>query len=120
MRGLPTIVALTLMLGFGRGISAAAAPFCFSGGPSTVVTIKRDDMMLVRGGMGGGGGMHCGPGCGGAGRGGMADGAGGGMGGSGGGMGVGFGGWNPFMAAPRAKCPDHPRKPESSQCANSR
>jgi hypothetical protein len=64
----------------------------------------------------GGGGMRCGPGCGG-GRGGTGGGsgggmgdAGGGMGGSGGGMGGGLGGWNPFMSAPRAECSDHRRK----------
>jgi hypothetical protein len=70
--------------------------------------------------MGGGGGTHCGPSCGGGGRGGMSRSVGGGMGGSSGGMGAGFGGWTPFMAAPRAKCPDHPRKSELLHCADSR
>ena len=119
MRRLTAIAALTLMLGYGGGASGAAVwPVCFSCSPSAAVAVKRDGVVLVRGGMGGGGGMHCGPSCGG-GRGGMGGGAGGmsgsggGMGGAAGGMGGGLGGWNPFMAFPGTNCPGHRRK---SQC----
>jgi hypothetical protein len=122
MRRLPTIAVLTLTLNCVDTASVVAAwPQCFSCSPSAAVTVKRDGVVLARGGMGGGGGMHCGPGCGGGG-GGMG-GGGGGMGVSGGGMGggaSGLGGWNPFMAVPRANCRHDRHKLELSQCSESR
>lgn len=129
MGRLPTIVALSLILGC-AGAAAAAWPGCFSCSPSAAVT---DGVVLARGGgMGGGGGIRCGP-CGG-GMGGLGSGMGGsesgmggfggGMGGSGSGMGGGaggLGGSNFFRAVPQADCPGDRRKtdPQSLLCGDS-
>lgn len=102
---LPMIVALGLMLNcVGAASVAEAWPVCIF-----CNHFASNSVVYPTGGMGGGGGgMHCGPGCNG-----IGGGAAGGMGSSSGGMGgewFGLGGGAPFIATPEAKCPDHRRK----------
>jgi hypothetical protein len=123
MRRLLAIIALSAT-SHSPGAAPAAAlwPISMSYDASALDAFGRDGVVLARNsGMGGGtrpqgggmssggGGMNCGANCGGGGMGGASGGMGGasgGMGGSGGGP----GGWSPFLAVPRANCPDHPHK----------